>query len=208
MRSTYLILDSSVLKRLFQNNDSLVNPLQILLPFLFILMDEKYFYRLVPIFPLKPPLCWGKEGRALISGLKRLFKCNDPLVSPFSVKKIEKRLKTPFCPSFLPQYLLMYQSISIPPPCAGKREEFIPGISIHTPVHVKDHKFEHLLQRYLENDTIFCFLCWWKKYGFHLHIKLAAPAETLVSSPWGYHKLFWKEDTLDSRGPSELHQGR
>ena len=64
MRSTYLILDSSVLKRLFQNNDSLVN-LQILLPFLFILMDEKYFYRLVPIFPLKPPFCWGKERGSL-----------------------------------------------------------------------------------------------------------------------------------------------
>ena len=52
-------------KRLFQNNDSLVNPLQILLPFLFILMDEKYFYRLVPIFPLKPPFCWGKERGSL-----------------------------------------------------------------------------------------------------------------------------------------------
>ena len=61
MRSTYLILDSSVLKRLFQNNDSLVN-LQILLPFLFILMDEKYFYRLVPILPLKPLSVGGKRG--------------------------------------------------------------------------------------------------------------------------------------------------
>ena len=61
MRSTYLILDSSVLKRLFQSNDSLVN-LQILLPFLFILMDEKYFYRLVPILPLKPLSVGGKRG--------------------------------------------------------------------------------------------------------------------------------------------------
>jgi len=62
MRSTYLIIDSSVLKRLFQNNDSLVN-LQILLPFLFILiMDEKYFYRLVPILPLKPLSVGGKRG--------------------------------------------------------------------------------------------------------------------------------------------------
>ena len=62
MRSTYLILDSSVLKRLFQNNDSLVN-LQILLPFLFILMDEKYFYRLVPILPLRPLSVGGKRGK-------------------------------------------------------------------------------------------------------------------------------------------------
>lgn len=62
MRSTYLIIDSSVLKRLFQNNDSLVNPLQILLPFLFILMDEKYFYRLVPILPLKPLSVGEKRG--------------------------------------------------------------------------------------------------------------------------------------------------
>ena len=62
MRSTYLIIDSSVLKRLFQNNDSLVN-LQILLPFLFILiMDEKYFYRLVPILPLKPLSVGRKRG--------------------------------------------------------------------------------------------------------------------------------------------------
>jgi len=62
MRSTYLIIDSSVLKRLFQNNDSLVN-LQILLPFLFILiMDEKYFYRLVPILPLKPLSVGEKRG--------------------------------------------------------------------------------------------------------------------------------------------------
>ena len=52
----------SGLKRLFQNNDSLVN-LQILLPFLFILiMDEKYFYRLVPILPLKPLSVGGKRG--------------------------------------------------------------------------------------------------------------------------------------------------
>ena len=57
-----MILDSSVLKRLFQNNDSLVN-LQILLPFLFILiMDEKYFYRLVPILPLKPLSVGEKRG--------------------------------------------------------------------------------------------------------------------------------------------------
>ena len=57
-----MILDSSGLKRLFQNNDSLVN-LQILLPFLFILiMDEKYFYRLVPILPLKPLSVGGKRG--------------------------------------------------------------------------------------------------------------------------------------------------
>ena len=58
----FVIFDSSGLKRLFQNNDSLVNPLQILLPFLFILMDEKYFYRLVPILPLKPLSVGGKRG--------------------------------------------------------------------------------------------------------------------------------------------------
>ena len=57
-----MILDSLGLKRLFQNNDSLVNPIQILLPFLFILMDEKYFYRLAPILPLKPLSVGGKMG--------------------------------------------------------------------------------------------------------------------------------------------------